>query len=163
MNKSENTKETITPEMNKHSCQDCKYYFYGRCVRTMAENVSVDNKPCELYYFSGSVDRLVQIETSNGHKVIVKKIFPEFYEAISKGIKSFEIRKDEDDFQKGDIIVLKEWNNGHYTGRPYIYKRITYVLRDAKEYGLKKGYCILSLENACRIPFGIIYGYDEDD
>lgn len=42
-------------------------------------------------------------------KEIWKKIDPEFFKDVVKGIKDFEIRKDEDDIQPGDILVLEEY------------------------------------------------------
>lgn len=36
---------------------------------------------------------------------------------------------------------MKEWV-GHYTGAE-IEKKVTYVLRDVEQYGLKKGHCVI--------------------
>jgi hypothetical protein len=78
-------------------------------------------------------------------KEIHKKCWPQYYEAIRDRIKPFEIRKDEDDVQVGDILIIEEWD-GDYTG--YSLKRkVTYVLRDAPDFGLKKGYCIVGLDH----------------
>ena len=43
-------------------------------------------------------------------KTVEKKILPEYYKAVCKGIKTFELRKDEDDIQSGDRLDLREWN-----------------------------------------------------
>lgn len=45
------------------------------------------------------------------------KIYPKYFEEILDGKKTFEIRKDDRDFQVGDSIVLKEWDNIKYSGR----------------------------------------------
>lgn len=45
------------------------------------------------------------------------KIYPKYFKAILDGKKTFEIRKDDRDFQVGDSIVLKEWDNIKYSGR----------------------------------------------
>lgn len=76
-------------------------------------------------------------------KTIVKKILPEYFGAVNARIKNFEIRKDEDNLQVGDILFLREWKDEHYTGRS-VRRRIKYVLRNVPEYGLKEGYCIVS-------------------
>lgn len=76
-------------------------------------------------------------------KEVQKKILPKYFRAVLCGEKHFELRKDEDNVQAGDILLLREWDNGHYTGRE-ISKKVTYVLRKCSEYGLKEGYCIIS-------------------
>lgn len=69
------------------------------------------------------------------------KILPQYYEAVSKGIKQFELRKDDRDYQVGDLVRLREWDGKEYTGNKMIIG-IKYVLRDCPEYGLMEGYCI---------------------
>lgn len=66
------------------------------------------------------------------------KIYPKYFEAILDGKKTFEIRKDDRDFQVGDSIVLKEWDNIKYSGRE-IQAIIKYMLDDAF-IGLAEGY-----------------------
>ena len=74
-------------------------------------------------------------------KIVEKKILPKYYEAVINGKKNFELRKDEDDIQVGDYIVLNEWE-GEYTGRQ-VQRQVKYVLRNVPEYGLQDGYCII--------------------
>ena len=73
------------------------------------------------------------------------KIMPQYFEAVKEGRKWFELRKNDRDFRYGDILILKEWNGERYTGKE-IRRRIIGVLKDVPEYGLKDGYCILSME-----------------
>ena len=73
--------------------------------------------------------------------IIRKKILPEYFEAVQENRKKFELRKDEDNIQVGDELILEEWN-GEYTGN-YTWRKVTYVLRNVPEYGLKDGYCII--------------------
>ncbi|EKE9396609.1 DUF3850 domain-containing protein, partial [Listeria monocytogenes] len=44
------------------------------------------------------------------------KILPEYYEDIVAGRKTFEIRKNDRDFQVGDYLILKEFKDGNHTG-----------------------------------------------
>ena len=71
------------------------------------------------------------------------KIYPKYFEAILDGKKTFEIRKDDRDFQVGDSIVLKEWVNIKYSGRE-IQALFKYLLDDAF-IGLAEGYVAFSL------------------
>ncbi len=89
-------------------------------------------------------------------KEIYKKTWPEYFEAVEDKTKPFEIRKDEDDIQTGDILVLEEWDNqcNQYTGRVER-RKVGYVLRNVPDFGLKKGFCIIGLLpepecNGCR-------------
>ncbi|MBO0423420.1 ASCH/PUA domain-containing protein [Enterococcus plantarum] len=45
------------------------------------------------------------------------KIAPEYFKAVIQGLKTFEIRKNDREFQVEDIVNLKEFKNGKYTGR----------------------------------------------
>lgn len=72
------------------------------------------------------------------------KIQPKYFKMVKWGMKKFELRKDDRGYQVGDVIILREYKNGEYTGKE-IKKLIWYILRDCPEYGLKEGYCILGL------------------
>lgn len=74
-------------------------------------------------------------------KIVRKKILPQYFQSVMAGEKNFELRKDEDDIQPGDLLILQEWD-GSYTGQE-VRCRVRYVLREASEYGLKEGYCII--------------------
>lgn len=72
---------------------------------------------------------------------VKKKILPAYFEAVVYDKKKFEIRKDEDDLQIGDVVVLEEWNGHEFTGKR-VKREIKYILRNVPEYGLMPGYII---------------------
>lgn len=76
-------------------------------------------------------------------KIVRKKILPQYFNDVAIGMKHFELRKDEDNIQVGDTLVLCEWD-GDYTGME-ITRYVTYVLRNVPEYGLMEGYCIIGI------------------
>jgi hypothetical protein len=78
-------------------------------------------------------------------RTIEKKILPAFYNEVCAHRKTFEIRKDEDNIQPGDIIDLREWDGEKYTGH-HTKRIVTYVLRYAEQYGLMDGYCIIAIQ-----------------
>lgn len=47
------------------------------------------------------------------------KIEPTYYDKVLSGEKSFEIRKNDRNYQVGDILHLAEYTGGSYTGRTY--------------------------------------------
>lgn len=73
------------------------------------------------------------------------KILPEYFEQVQNGNKTFELRKDDRNYDKFDYLYLREYWDGRYTGREEM-KQVTYVLRDVEDYGLKKGFVILGMQ-----------------
>lgn len=61
---------------------------------------------------------------------IKKKVWPEYFNKITSGDKSFEIRLADWECKVGDTLVLKEWNpeTKEYSGRE-IEKKVTYVFK----------------------------------
>ena len=78
------------------------------------------------------------------------KTLPEYFERIFNGEKNFEVRKNDRGFQKGDKVILREYdpkNRGvlerhNYTGRE-ITADIGFVLSEYQ----KEGYVTFSLLN----------------
>ena len=66
-----------------------------------------------------------------------------FYQAVEHGIKRFDLRKNDRDYQIGDIIHLQETVNTIYTGRTIFQLEIRYILFSEDIPGLEKDYCIL--------------------
>ena len=81
------------------------------------------------------------LDKSVGHSL---KILPKYFNDVASGYKTFEVRKNDRNFQVGDTLILKEWENGEYTGR-IIKKEITYILNDSSGYVIE-GYVIIGLK-----------------
>ena len=80
------------------------------------------------------------LDKSVGHSL---KILPKYFNAVVSGDKTFEIRKNDRNFQIGDKLILKEWDDGGYTGK-IIKKEITYILDDDSGYVLQ-GYVVMGI------------------
>jgi len=126
-----------------------------RCTCNMCANYNVrcDEEPCKScipgisrtgFYgchaigFEPAKDGIVEELGTRFHEL---KTLPRYFHARDK---NFEIRRDDRGFETGDILVLREWDGTDYTGA-YTVHRITYILRNASEYGLMSGFCILGL------------------
>lgn len=76
------------------------------------------------------------------------KTWPEFFNVVAiSGGKNFELRKDDRPYCVEDTILLQEYDplSKMYTGKEMRFK-IQYIYRpNGKDFGLKKGYCILAL------------------
>lgn len=73
-------------------------------------------------------------------KIHELKILPQYFDEIKRGDKTFELRKNDRDYKKGDILLLKEWNPDeeyltvddevtNYTGKKIV-KIVTSILTD---------------------------------
>lgn len=75
------------------------------------------------------------------------KTWPEYFEQVILGLKSYELRRNDRDFQVGDFLCLQEWDpkTESYTGRE-CRVRVTYMYsaKEGDNWGLLPGYCILS-------------------
>ena len=79
------------------------------------------------------------------------KILSKYYRLVELGIKTFEIRYDDREYKVGDILILREYHEGKYTGRQIIVEVIV-IIRNC--IGVEKGYVILINE---------IKSYDKDE
>ena len=74
------------------------------------------------------------------------KIWPAWYVDVATGLKTFEYRKNDREFEVGDLLILLEYDptdkGGTYTGRA-VARRITYITKGAP---IPAGYCILGIE-----------------
>lgn len=73
------------------------------------------------------------------HKLKLSKIF---FDDVRIGKKTFELRKNDRNYQIGDILELREMEAGEPTGRE-IETEVIYILEGFE--GLKEGYCILGI------------------
>lgn len=73
------------------------------------------------------------------------KTWPEFFEQVESGIKSFELRKNDRKFKMGDGILLQEYDPliKEFTGKEWV-GEISYIF-DNEAFGLKKGYVLLGI------------------
>lgn len=87
-------------------------------------------------------------------KIHELKTDPDVFDAVSRGEKTFEIRRDDRGFEVGDKLILKktvhtgaEMAAGaplYFEGEPESYW-VTYILR-GPIYGLADGWVIMSIE-----------------
>ncbi len=75
------------------------------------------------------------------------KILPEYYDAVDKGVKTYELRFDDRDFAVGDMLILREFTGTEYTGRE-VCATVTHILQNCG-FGLDDNYAILSIK-LCR-------------
>jgi len=86
-------------------------------------------------------------------------IAPRWFDAVARGTKPFEVRRDDRGYAVGDVLLLREfagysgeWVSGlycmepQYTGRS-CRRTVTYVLRHEDfPAGVPEGYCVLGIQ-----------------
>lgn len=79
------------------------------------------------------------------------KILPEYFKDMESGAKTFELRRNDRNYQPGDTLILQEWElDVGYTG-PKLVRYVPYVLY-GPVLGLEPDWCILSLQKAGKLP-----------
>lgn len=77
------------------------------------------------------------------------KILPEFFKAVIRDDKTFEIRKDDRDYQVDDYVVLREWeHNKGFTKRIWVVS-IKYILgrKPSEKAWVKSGDIVFSFDS----------------
>ena len=78
----------------------------------------------------------IRIDDPKTHEL---KTWTIYFHLIADGHKSFEVRRNDRDFQMGDVLILKEWEPGPYppegyTGREL--RRVVHWVMSADKLGL---------------------------
>ena len=71
------------------------------------------------------------------------KCWPPYFGAVRRKEKNFDIRRDDRGYQKGDIVILREWepDSKHYTGNDE-HRKIKFILTGG-QFGIEPGFVIL--------------------
>jgi ASC-1-like (ASCH) protein len=83
------------------------------------------------------------------------KTLPDYWDAVASGEKTFEVRRDDRGFQKGDVLVLRKlektvtggYRESYDNGFKELRRKIRYVLTGG-QLGIEPGYVVLALAKA---------------
>lgn len=86
---------------------------------------------------------MIKMKENHTHKL---KTWPIYYKMIISGLKKFELRKNDRNFQVGDKLILQEYHPGlkSYTGNE-IHVKVDYILH-GPQFGLMEGFCAMSID-----------------
>lgn len=76
-----------------------------------------------------------------GQKVHQIRLAKSYFDDVANGIKTFELRKNDRGYKKGDILEMMEFADGKNTGR-MVKVLVTYILEDYT--GIEDEYCIMA-------------------
>jgi ParB family chromosome partitioning protein len=116
-----------TEEQRYNEEQDAIDRETKKKLREQAEEEKMNNLPSDTQ--------------ENGQKVHHIKLGATFFEEVASGEKTFELRKNDRDYKKGDILEMMEFKDGKNTGRT-VRVLVTYILEEFA--GLEDGYCIMA-------------------
>lgn len=74
------------------------------------------------------------------------KIWSQFYDAIVRGDKTYELRKNDRGYKKDDVLHLREWRHKdqQYTGRE-MNVRVSWITY-GPSFGIITGYCCMAIK-----------------
>lgn len=70
------------------------------------------------------------------------KTDPKYFKLVRAGLKRFEIRRNDRNFEVGDRLILQEFESGQFTGEKIVVD-VLYILDNAQY--LPEGYVALSI------------------
>lgn len=72
------------------------------------------------------------------------KINPQYFRDLTLGLKKFEVRKNDRNYQERDILILNEFDpsTGKYTGN-FVVRKVDYILQNVD--GLSSDYAVLQI------------------
>ena len=112
--------------------------------RYSEEQDRIDRETAKKLREKADEERMNNIPSASGEsgqKVHQIRLGASSFEDACSNIKSFELRKNDRDYKKGDILELMEFADGRNTGR-MVRKLVTYILEDYT--GLEDGFCIMA-------------------
>ena len=112
--------------------------------RYSEEQDRIDRETAKKLREQADEERMNNIPSASresGQKVHQIRLGASFFEDACSNIKSFELRKNDRGYKKGDILELMEFADGRNTGR-MVRKLVTYILEDYT--GLEDGFCIMA-------------------
>jgi len=98
---------------------------------------------------------VTQEHRAKGPAVHELRCWPQYFQAVWDGDKTFEVRRDDrGGFEVGSILFLREYDpelderpaGDRYTGRK-LTARVTYVLKGGAGFGVESGFVVLGIAN----------------
>lgn len=142
--------EYETCNVKTGTCTKCdQYKNRGEAYKTDEQRYSeeqdrIDKETAKKLREQADEERMNNLPSDtkeNGQKVHHIKLGASFFGEVERGEKTFELRKNDRDYKKGDILEMMEFKDGKNTGRT-VRVLVTYILTEFT--GLEEGYCIMA-------------------
>ena len=142
--------EYETCNVKTGTCTKCdQYKNRGEAYKTDEQRYSeeqdrIDKETAKKLREQADEERMNNLPSDtkeNSQKVHHIKLGASFFGEVERGEKTFELRKNDRDYKKGDILEMMEFKDGKNTGRT-VRVLVTYILTEFT--GLEEGYCIMA-------------------
>ena len=142
--------EYETCNVKTGTCTKCdQYKNRGEAYKTEEQRYSeeqdrIDKETAKKLREREDEERMKNLPSEtqeNGQKVHHIKLGASFFGEVERGEKTFELRKNDRDYKKGNILEMMEFKDGKNTGRT-VRVLVTYILTEFA--GLEEGYCIMA-------------------
>ena len=96
-----------------------------------------------------------QIPTTTQRQTHELKLWPPCFAAVNAGTKPFDVRENNQNFQVGDLLLLREFEpeTADYTGKT-LTRWVSYVLAGGA-FGVQSNWCVLGFSEVPPIPAGL--------
>lgn len=114
--------------------------------RYSEEQDAIDRETKRKLREQADADRMAHLPSdaeSGDRTVHYLKVGASYLEEIESRERTFEIRKMDKDYKKGDILAMLEFKDGRNTGR-IVQTEVTFILTE--HTGLEEGYCIMAIK-----------------
>lgn len=107
------------------------------------EQAKLDRETKRKLQEKAQEEKMSHLPSEAGQQVHQIRLATNYFDDVAAGIKTFELRKNDRHYKRGDILEMMEFAEGRNTGR-MIRAEVTYILEDYT--GLEDGYCILAIK-----------------
>ena len=111
--------------------------------RVISSRCLIISRPPIPIAFAYGNPRPTNSDAQKNYLFLEVEILPEYFDAVEKGVKTWEYRFNDRNYTVGDVLILREWKDGSYTPRRITVK-ITYILSDFPS--LPDGWVIMSIK-----------------
>lgn len=119
--------------------------YCRRCNRPLKDDKSIAEgfgPTCKKKFAEEEAEfQRIQITIDDALRIHRLKIMPEYFRAVQRKLKRFEIRKNDRGYKVGDGLLLQEFKDNQYTG-----KELNAVITYMTDYAQRKGYVVMGIE-----------------
>lgn len=121
-------------------------YELSRLPEEQQQEVEVEHKEGKTLTPSVAKEKRIESEQKEKRMTHELKIYPEPFEAVKKGLKTFEWRFNNRPYREGDILKLNEFDPDEmlHTGR-FVEVKVMYLL-EGGQFGIPENFIIMSIK-----------------